>query len=246
MSRSTKSTRRFGGHGAKSWACAKSWLAIARSATRSRPNPALNNRELEHVFAFKPGPRNYDRTWIRDGSSQALALLWAGLVDEAKRYVIWYSQRIYETGMVPPILNVDGLVNRGYGSDIEFDAQGEFVGVAADVYRVTKDRTFLDAIFEPSLRDAIFLDALCQRTTPCPASTLVSSRVAAPLISHEGYNKPSYSYWDNYFALSACATASISRANRQPTNRRRDEDARRSLCGEPDRFDTDDRGAYGS
>ena len=24
-------------------------------------------------FAFKPGPRNYDRTWIRDGSSQALA-----------------------------------------------------------------------------------------------------------------------------------------------------------------------------
>jgi hypothetical protein len=26
-------------------------------------------------FAFKPGPRNYDRTWIRDGSSQALALL---------------------------------------------------------------------------------------------------------------------------------------------------------------------------
>ena len=25
-------------------------------------------------FAFKPGPRNYDRTWIRDGSAQALAL----------------------------------------------------------------------------------------------------------------------------------------------------------------------------
>ena len=35
-------------------------------------------------FAFKPGPRNYDRTWIRDGSSQALALLWAGLIEEAK------------------------------------------------------------------------------------------------------------------------------------------------------------------
>ena len=25
----------------------------------------------------------------------------------------------------------------------------------------------------------------------------------APSISHEGYNKPSYSYWDDYFALSA-------------------------------------------
>ena len=87
--------------------------------------------------AFKPGPRNYDRIWIRDGSSQALALLWAGLVEEAKAYVLWYSKRIYENGMVPPILNPDGTINRGYGSDIEFDAQGEFVGIAADVYRIT-------------------------------------------------------------------------------------------------------------
>ena len=64
-------------------------------------------------FAFKPGPRNYDRTWIRDGSSQALALLWAGLIEEAKAYVVWYSKRIYENGMVPPILNMDGTVNTG-------------------------------------------------------------------------------------------------------------------------------------
>ncbi len=51
--------------------------------------------------AFKPGPRNYDRTWIRDGSSQALALLWAGLIEEAKSYVVWYSKRIYENGLAP-------------------------------------------------------------------------------------------------------------------------------------------------
>ena len=101
-------------------------------------------------FAFKPGPRNYDRTWIRDGSSQALALLWAGLIDEAKRYVLWYAERIYKSGLVPPILNVDGAVNRGYGSDIEFDAQGEFVGIAAEVYRIAKDRAFLEPFSNPS------------------------------------------------------------------------------------------------
>ena len=100
--------------------------------------------------AFKPGPRNYDRTWIRDGSAQAMAVLWAGLVEEAKAYVAWYAKRIYENGMVPPILNVDGTVNRGYGSDIEFDAQGEFVGIAADVYRISRDRAFLGAISSPS------------------------------------------------------------------------------------------------
>ena len=49
-------------------------------------------------------------------------------IEEAKAYVLWYAKRIYENGMVPPILNVDGTVNRGYGSNIEFDAQGEFVG----------------------------------------------------------------------------------------------------------------------
>ena len=154
-------------------------------------------------FAFKPGPRNYDRTWIRDGSSQALALLWAGLIDEAKRYVLWYAERIYDNGLVPPILDVDGAVNRGYGSDIEFDAQGEFVGVAADVYRVSRDRAFLDAVFEPVVRATRFVEALCARTNALHGPDSRFHGLVAPSISHEGYSKPSYSYWDDYFALSA-------------------------------------------
>ena len=153
--------------------------------------------------AFKPGPRNYDRTWIRDGSSQALALLWAGLIDEAKRYVLWYAERIYPSGLVPPILNVDGSVNRGYGGDIEFDAQGEFVGVAAEVYRVGRDRAFLEAVFEPVVRATRFIETLVAQTNAAhdPASRFHG--LVAPSISHEGYSKPSFSYWDDYFALSA-------------------------------------------
>ncbi|MEK4032361.1 discoidin domain-containing protein [Methylocystis sp. IM3] len=154
-------------------------------------------------YAFKPGPRNYDRTWIRDGSSQALALLWAGLAEEAKAYVIWYAKRIYENGMVPPILDLDGGVYRGYGSDIEFDSQGEFVGIAADVYRNTRDRAFLDAIFEPVVRATTFIEALCARTNALYGPASCFHGLLAPSISHEGYSKPCYSYWDNYFALSA-------------------------------------------
>ena len=153
------------------------------------------------LLAFKPGPRNYDRTWIRDGSAQALALLWTGLIDEAKDYVVWYSKRIYENGLVPPILNVDGTVNRGYGSDIEFDAQGEFVGIAADVYRVSRDRAFLGAIFEPVVRATKFIEELCARTDASRGPAMHG--LLAPSISHEGYSNPSYSYWDDYFALSA-------------------------------------------
>ncbi len=153
------------------------------------------------LFAFKPGPRNYDRTWIRDGSAQALALLWVGLIEEAKNYVVWYSKRIYQNGLVPPILNVDGTVNRGYGSDIEFDAQGEFVGIAADVYRISRDRDFLGAIFEAVVRATKFIEGLCARTDASRGPAMEG--LLAPSISHEGYSNPSYSYWDDYFALSA-------------------------------------------
>ena len=153
--------------------------------------------------AFKPGPRNYDRTWIRDGSSQALALLWAGLAEEAKAYVLWYANRIYPSGLVPPILNVDGTVNEGYGSNIEYDAQGEFVGIAAEVYRITKDRAFLEAVFEPVVRASRFIDQLCAKTNASHGPETRFHGLVAPSISHEGYSKPSFSYWDDYFALSA-------------------------------------------
>ena len=35
----------------------------------------------------------------------------------------------------------------------------------------------------------------------------------APSISHEGYSKPSYSYWDDYFALSAWRNCDTWRLN---------------------------------
>ena len=153
--------------------------------------------------AFKPGPRNYDRTWICDGSSQALALLWAGLIKEAKTYVLWYAKRVERSGLVPPILNPDGSLNRGYGSNIEFDAQGEFVGIAADVYRISRDRKFLKRVFPTVVRATRFLEELCARTNARHGPETRFHGLVAPSISHEGYNKPSYSYWDDYFALSA-------------------------------------------
>jgi hypothetical protein len=117
--------------------------------------------------------------------------------------VIWYSKRIYADGMVPPILNVDGSINRGYGSDIEFDAQGEFVGIAANVYRVSRDRAFLQSIFEPVLRATRFIEVLRARNNVLHDPSSRFHGLLAPSLSHEGYSKPSYSYWDDYFALSA-------------------------------------------
>lgn len=153
--------------------------------------------------AFSPGPRNYDRVWIRDGSAQARALLWAGLIDDAKAFVLWYSKRIGRNGMVPPILNEDGRINTGYGSGVEFDAQGEFVGIATDVYRISKDRHFLAAIFDPVVRATLFIEELCARTNALHGPESRFHGLLPRSISHEGYGEPTYSYWDDYFALSA-------------------------------------------
>ena len=84
-----------------------------------------------------------------------------------------------------------------YGSDIEFDAQGEFVGIAASVYRISRDRTFLRSIFEPVVRATRFIDVLRARTNALYDPGSRFHGLLAPSISHEGYSKPSYSYWDD-------------------------------------------------
>ena len=151
----------------------------SRSADRAHPRQC-------HPLGVQAGTAQYDRTWIRDGSAQALALLWAGLVEEAKAYVLWYAKRVYQSGLVPPILNADGTVNEGYGSNIEYDAQGEFVGIAADVYRITRDRAFLEAVFEPVVRASRFIDELCVKTNASHGPETRFHGLVALSISHEG------------------------------------------------------------
>ncbi|MGE5518267.1 MAG: hypothetical protein ACM3QT_00110, partial [Syntrophothermus sp.] len=61
----------------------------------------------------------------------------------------------------------------------------------------------IDAIFEPVVRATKFIEELCARTNAQHGPASRYHGLLAPSISHEGYSKPSYSYWDNYFALSA-------------------------------------------
>jgi hypothetical protein len=153
--------------------------------------------------AFRPGPRNYDRVWIRDGSSQAMALLWAGQTEAAKAFVEWYAKHIYESGLVPPILDRNGRPYKGFGGDLEYDAQGQFVWIAAEVYRITRDRAFLTSILEPVVRATKFIEKLSEQTNARHGEDKRFHGLLPPSISHEGYSTPTYSYWDNFFALSA-------------------------------------------
>ncbi|TLY76848.1 MAG: discoidin domain-containing protein [Gammaproteobacteria bacterium] len=157
--------------------------------------------------AMQAGPRNYDRSFIRDGSATAAVLLRMGLASTAREYLRWYTDHaVHENGLVSPILNDDGSVNRGFGSDLEYDSQGEFVALVVEVARLDGGAASVRE-YLPKVRLALeFLQQLRERTL-VPGYMGASEAperfrgIIAPSISHEGYSKPAHSYWDDYWAL---------------------------------------------
>ena len=157
--------------------------------------------------AMQPGPRNYDRSFIRDGSATAAILLRVGLASTAREYLRWYADHaVHENGLVSPILNDDGTVNRGFGSDLEYDSQGEFVALVAEVARLDRGAATVRE-YLPKVRLALeFLQQLRERAL-VPGYMAASEAperfrgIIAPSISHEGYSTPTHSYWDDYWAL---------------------------------------------
>ncbi|HEY4091038.1 MAG TPA: discoidin domain-containing protein [Luteibacter sp.] len=157
--------------------------------------------------AMQAGPRNYNRSFIRDGAATASILLRMGEVKTARDYLDWYaSHAVHENGLVSPILNADGTVNRGFGSDIEYDSQGEFINLVADVARFGGGPDSVRA-YLPKVRAAMhFMQELRERTMvpgyladqPAPQRF---HGIIAPSISHEGYSSPTHSYWDDWWAL---------------------------------------------
>ncbi|HVI56677.1 MAG TPA: discoidin domain-containing protein [Luteibacter sp.] len=157
--------------------------------------------------AMQAGPRNYNRSFIRDGAATASILLRMGETKTARDYLDWYAAHaVHENGLVSPILNADGSVNRGFGSDIEYDSQGEFINLVADVARFGGGAASVKN-YEPKVRAAMqFMQALRERTmvsgylADLPAPERFHG-IIAPSISHEGYSSPTHSYWDDYWAL---------------------------------------------
>ncbi|MFC6840943.1 discoidin domain-containing protein [Xanthomonas theicola] len=157
--------------------------------------------------AMQPGPRNYNRSFIRDGMATSAILLRMGQAKVARDYLRWYSDHaVHPNGLVSPILNDDGSVNDGFGSDLEYDSQGQYITLVADVARLDGGPDSVRA-FMPKVKLAMqFMQELRERTLvpgymaeqPAPERF---RGILAPSISHEGYSSPTHSYWDDYWAL---------------------------------------------
>jgi hypothetical protein len=157
--------------------------------------------------AIQPGPRNYSRSFIRDGSATAAVLMRMGLPGPAREFLHWFADHaVHDTGLVSPILGEDGSVDRGFGSDLEYDSQGQFVSLVADVARLDGGAESVRA-YLPKVRSALhFVEQLRARTLvkDYKHDQEAPERfrgILAPSISHEGYSVPTHSYWDDYWAL---------------------------------------------
>ena len=162
---------------------------------------------------IQPGARSYNRTWMRDGAMISSALMRLGFFEEVREYLDWYAERVEPDGLVPPILFTSGEVYDGWGRNIEWDSQGQFIYAIMEYYRFTGDRDFLEKHFDAVHRAMTYLVALRERTLdPEYYKNLEAGErlkgILPPSISHEGFIKPVHSYWDDFWAIRGWADGS--------------------------------------
>ena len=155
---------------------------------------------------IQPGARSYNRTWMRDGAMISSTLMRLGFFEEVREYLDWYAERVEPDGLVPPILYTSGEVYDGWGRNIEWDSQGQFIYAIMEYYRFTGDRDFLEKHFESVHRAMKYLVTLRERTLdPEYYRNLEAGErlkgILPPSISHEGFITPVHSYWDNFWAI---------------------------------------------
>jgi hypothetical protein len=150
--------------------------------------------------ALQPGTRSYARTWVRDGAMMADGLLRMGHEDEARDFVQWYAPHQFANGKVPCCVD-----QRGSDPVPENDSQGELIFSIAELYRYTRDKAMLAALW-PNIAHAVnYMDEL--RASESTARNRTAGHRAffgmmPASISHEGYSaKPMHSYWDDFWAM---------------------------------------------
>lgn len=155
---------------------------------------------------IQPGARSYNRTWMRDGAIISSTLMRLGFFEEVRDFLNWYAERVEPDGLVPPILFTSGEVYDGWGRNIEWDSQGQFIYAIMEYYRFTGDRDFLEKHFEAVHRAMKYLVTLRERTLdPKHYEHLEAGErlkgILPPSISHEGFITPMHSYWDDFWAI---------------------------------------------
>ena len=198
-------------HAAATWRAKLDRVTI-RVPEEAQPLADALRTALAHILVsrdgavLRPGTRAYARSWIRDGTMIAEALLRLGHPSIAADYLRWYAPHQFANGKIPCCIDA-----RGADPVPENDSAGEFLFLAAEVYRYTRDRALLESLWPHVERAAAYLGTLrhSERKPGVPERARPPAYGMMPAsISHEGYSqKPVHSYWDDFWALKGYASA---------------------------------------
>jgi hypothetical protein len=157
----------------------------------------LVNRER---FALHPGPRRYNRAWIRDGVVMGAALARAGDLRAFTDFIDWYGLWNREDGLVPCCVDRNG-------ADwlIEYDSLGQWLYGIAECHRFGAGDAFALAHWPAVMRCVSHIRELRERR-PDEGYDLPDKRPFRGLLpesaSHEGYlAHPVHAYWDDFWAI---------------------------------------------
>jgi hypothetical protein len=150
--------------------------------------------------ALQPGTRSYARSWIRDGAMMSEGMLRLGSDQVAKDYARWFAPYQFESGKIPCCVD-----RRGADPVPENDSQGEFIFLAAELWRYTHDRALLQELWPHVAGAAAYMEQQRQLERGAANQSLARKHLFGllpPSISHEGYSaKPMHSYWDDFWGL---------------------------------------------
>ena len=159
---------------------------------------------------FKPGSRNYNHSWMRDGALTGVAMLRMGRPELVKRFIESFTGFVGENGWVPFIILEEGgpntfNANLEGGEGHEYDSQGEFPFIVRQYYDFTGDRALLAKVY-PKVEKALEFARGLRRLRMTdeykndPAKKDYYGVLPASN-SHEGYYPAKHSYWDDLWVI---------------------------------------------
>jgi hypothetical protein len=159
---------------------------------------------------FKPGPRNYNHTWMRDGAITSVALLRYNRPAPVREFIMACQPLLATNGWVPFLILETGRP-AGSGENItsgegqEYDSQGEYVHMVRQYVAYTGDTNLLVQIYPTVRRALAFAHAMRRRRMTDAYRSEPDKQPYFGLLpesnSHEGYFPARHSYWDDFWVL---------------------------------------------
>jgi hypothetical protein len=158
---------------------------------------------------IKPGARNYNHSWTRDGAMTSVALLRMAYIDEVKSWLDAVTPHVSNDGYVPYIFfeggNPVGFNPDKTGEGQEYDAQGEFVFALRQYIDFSHDYDYLKQVYPKVIKALEFSKNLRRERMTDEYKNDPAKKAYYGIIplsnSHEGYYPAKHSYWDDFWVL---------------------------------------------